>query len=40
MRYYAYPIFEDDQQNDSWYCDTHPIASVHGTENVFNSHYS
>ena len=31
-----YPVFKDDQQ----YHDTHAIASVHGTEEVFNSHYS
>ena len=27
-----YPIFKDDQQYNSWYCDTYAIASVHGTE--------
>ena len=31
------PIFKDDQQYDSWY---HTIASVHGTEDVFDSHYN
>ena len=33
-------IFKDDWQYDSWYCDTHAIVSVHGTEDVFDSHYS
>ena len=35
-----YPIFKDDWQYNSWYCNTYAIASVHGPEDVFNSHYS
>ena len=27
-------------QYDSWYHETHPIASIHGTEIVITSHYS
>ena len=32
--------FRDDRQYDSWYHEAHAIASVHGTETVFNTHYS
>ena len=35
-----YPIFRDDRQHDSWYDETHAIASIHSTETVFNPHYS
>ena len=35
-----HPIFDNDQQYDSWYCETHAIASIHGTEAVFDPHYS
>ena len=31
------PIFKDDRQYDSWYCETHAIVSIHGTETVFVS---
>ena len=34
------PIVKDDWQSNSWYHDTHAIAFVHGTEDVFDSHYS
>ena len=35
-----FPILKNDWQCNSWYHDTHAIASVHGTEDVFDSHYS
>ena len=27
-------------QYDSWYSEAHAIASIHGTETVFDPHYS
>ena len=27
-----YHIFKDDRQNDSWYCKTHTIDTIHGTK--------
>ena len=35
-----YPIFKDDRQYNSWYCETHPIASAHGTETIIDPNYS
>ena len=35
-----YRIFKDDWQCNSWYCNTHVIASVHGTEDVLDPYYS
>ena len=32
-----YPIFKDDQQYDSRYCETYAIAVTHGTEAVSTS---
>ena len=34
-----YPIFKD-RQYDSWYHKAHAIASVHGTETVYDPHHS
>ena len=35
-----YPRFKDYWQYDSWYCKTQAIASIYGTETVFDPHYS
>ena len=35
-----YPIFNENRQHDSWYHETHTIASVHGIKTVFDPHYS
>ena len=35
-----YPKFKDDRAHDSWYCETHVIASVYGTETIFGPHHS
>ena len=35
-----YPRFKHDRPDDSWYSETHAIASMHGTETVFNPNYS
>ena len=35
-----FPIFNENRQYDSWYHETHTIASVHGIKTVFDPHYS
>ena len=40
MHLMLYPILKDYRQYNSWYHETHAIASVHGTETIFNPHYS
>ena len=36
MQYHVLPFFKDDRQYDCWYCETHAIAIVHGTETVLD----